>query len=134
MRSNRYLCGVLTVIAAALVYLCIVLTPLPAAFAQTTQRPGQFTGPGEMVIVGFRLPTGESMPVEVRGAVTVGGAVNVSGGNVNVAGRVQTEQVPQTVQRVVLSGWEDVAGPAKAGTFRSINTSRGEGLPVAPNR
>ena len=134
MNGNKYLCGVLTVIAGALVYLCIVLTPVPTAFAQTTQRPGQFTGPGEMVIVGFRLPTGETLPVEVRGAVSVSGAVNVSGGNVNVAGRVQTEQAPQTVQRVVLSGWEDAAAAGKTGAFRPINSGRGEGLPVAPNR
>jgi hypothetical protein len=133
MKSDGYLRAVLTVIAAALVYLCIVLTPVPTAFAQTTQRPGQFTGPGEMVIVGFRLPTGETLPVEVRGAVSVNGTVNESGGNVNVAGRVQTEPASQTVQRVVLSGWEDSAAAAKTGTFRSIVSGK-DGLPVAPNR
>ena len=44
--SDRFTKIVLTVIATALVYLCVVLTPLPSAHAQTAARPGDPTGPG----------------------------------------------------------------------------------------
>ena len=114
MRNDRYLRVVLGVIAAALVYLCVVLTPLPAAFAQTTQRPGQFVGPGEMVIVGVRLPAGEAMPVQVANEVRVNG-------------QVRTEQPPNAYDRVMLMGWEDNSSnnPAVPGTFVPWSRAKG---------
>ena len=51
MRVDLYTRMVLTAIAAALLYLCIILTPLPVASAQTAQRPGMPTGPAEVVIL-----------------------------------------------------------------------------------
>ena len=54
--TDRYTKIVLTVIAGALVYLCVVMTAFPAVQAQATQRPGEFTGrPIEAVIVGWKL-------------------------------------------------------------------------------
>ena len=51
---DRYTKIVLTVIAGALIYQCILMTAFPAVQAQT-QRPGEFTGkPVETVIVGWR--------------------------------------------------------------------------------
>ena len=104
---DRYVRGVLTIIAGALVYLCVLATPWPAAEAQTARRPGDPTGPAEMVIVGVR----GTLPVQVQNAIGIAGEVKVTG-DVRVTGRVQTEQVPRTSTRVVLAGWEDASAPA----------------------
>lgn len=127
MTNDRYLRVVLGVIAAALVYLCVVLTPLPAAFAQTTQRPGQFVGPGEMVIVGVRLPAGQAMPVEAPGPLQV----QVSN-EVRVTGQVRAEQPPNTYDRVMLMGWEDNSSikPAAPGTFMPWSRDKNQALPI----
>jgi hypothetical protein len=131
MRHDLYLRSVLTVIAAALVYLCVVLTPMPAARAQQPARgalrPGDSTGPGEMVIVGLRLDPGESLPVQVRAPVTVTGDVRVSG-------RVQTEQADGQVDRMVLAGWEDVGRQpgAPRGQIQRLSEALGRALPVKP--
>ena len=119
MTTDRYLRVVLGVIAAALVYLCVLLTPLPAAFAQTTQRPGQFVGPGEMVIVGVRLAAGEAMPVQVANEVRVNG-------------QVRTEQPPNSYDRVMLMGWEDNSSnnPAVPGTFVPWSRAKNQALPI----
>jgi hypothetical protein len=107
IRIDWYVRAVLTLIAAALVYLCVVLSPAPTAHAQAGRvpgaaTPGQPTGPGEMVIVGFRLPSG-TPPL----AVDVPGTVNARiAGEVQVAGRVETRQQPGATERVVLSAWE----------------------------
>jgi hypothetical protein len=45
MTADRYLRFILTVIAVCLVYLCVVLTPLPAVRAQLTQ---------EVVLIGYK--------------------------------------------------------------------------------
>ncbi|MGE3277733.1 MAG: hypothetical protein AB7O67_21670 [Vicinamibacterales bacterium] len=92
MATDSYVRGVLTVIAAALVYLCVVLTPWPAVQAQTAQRPGESTGPAEVVIVGWR---GAAMPIETRRPLQVQGTV-----------QVEQDQIRSTPLRVVLSGWE----------------------------
>ena len=120
-----YLRSVLTVIAAALVYLCLVLTPWPRVSAQTAARPGDPTGPGEMVIVGWRVPDDAAIPVQIRGRaeVTVAGEVHVSG-------RVSTEPVPNTSTRVVLAGWEDAASRERSGTYRAWNDQQHVALPV----
>ena len=52
--TDRYTKCVLTVIAVALVYLCVIFTPLPHAHAQTSSiRPGESSGPTEVVVVGW---------------------------------------------------------------------------------
>jgi hypothetical protein len=47
MTSDRYLKGVLTVIAACLVYLCLVMTPWPMVSAAAVE-------PTQVVIVGWK--------------------------------------------------------------------------------
>ena len=42
--TDRYTKTVLTVIAGALIYLCVVMTAFPAAQAQSSARPGEPTG------------------------------------------------------------------------------------------
>jgi hypothetical protein len=127
MKTDLYLRFVLSVIAGALVYLCLLLTPLPATFAQTTQRPGEFTGPGEMVIVGVRLPAGQAVPVSAAAPVPVAIA-----NEVRVTGRVQTEQAAQTYDRVVLAGWEEPGSsfPKSPGQFIPFDRVRNSALPV----
>jgi hypothetical protein len=122
---DRYLRLVLTVIAAALVYLCIVLTPWAGVAAQTASRPGDPTGPAEMVIVGWRLPDNAAMPVQIRGRAEVSIA-----NEVRVSGRVAAEPVPNTSTRVVLAGWEDAATRDRPGTYRTWNDGQRVALPV----
>ena len=133
MRNDTYLRSVLTVIALALVYLCLVLTPLPIAFAQGARTPGESTGPGEMVIVGFRLAPDAALPVRATGPMPITGEVRVSN-DVRVNGRVQTEQAPRTLARVVLAGWEERGARELAGAFESLDSSKGRALPTASVR
>jgi hypothetical protein len=128
MRNDFYLRAVLTVIAAALIYLCVVLTPLPVASAQVGQVvgapvPGVSTGPGEMVIVGWRVP--ETIPVAVAR-----GEVRVANDELRVTGRVQTEQAPNSVTRTALVGWEEGGRGDVRGAFRPFNDPQAPGLPV----
>lgn len=121
---DRYTKAVLTLIATALVYLCIVLTPWPGVQAQTAARPGESTGPAQVVIVGWRGQAGESIPVTTLGTV----GVTVSG-PVQVNGRVTTEKATERADRVVLVGWEDGATRDKpAGRMQQFTTS--SALPV----
>jgi hypothetical protein len=120
-----YLRSVFTVIAAALVYLCLVLTPWPRVSAQTARRPGDPTGPAEMVIVGWRIPNDAALPVQVRGRAEVTVA-----GDVRVSGRVSTEPVANTSTRVVLAGWEDSASRERPGTYRAWDDQQRLALPV----
>ena len=129
MSNDRYLRGVLTVIACALVYLCIVLTPMPAAIAQGARTPGEIVGPAEMVIVGWRVPPDASLPVQVVSPVTVTGDVRVAN-DVRVSGRVETEQAPRTTTRVVVAGWEQGGAPTNPGAFSSWDVTKGRGMPV----
>lgn len=111
---DRYTRLVLTVIAACLVYLCLVLTPVGTPLraqqagvpAQGAARPGLATGPAEVVIVGWRTDGGEALPVSVRNTVT-------------------TQAAPENTTRVVFAGWED----AKRGPMR---IGQDAGLPVDP--
>lgn len=123
MSHDRYLRGVLTVIACALVYLCVVMTPLPSAFAQGARTPGEPTGPAEVVVVGWKLAPGVGLPVQVMDPVTIAGEVRVGG-------RVQTEQAPNTASRIVLIGWEQNAAATGGGLFTSWQVNRGQALPV----
>jgi hypothetical protein len=129
MQSDRYLRVVLTIIAAALVYLCIVLTPMPVASAQQPRvvggrTPGEYTGPAEVTIVDWRLPEGASLPVNItRGDVRVTNAVSVSG-------KVELTQQPHNPLRTVTIGHEESASSTIAGRFVPINQSAGRGVPV----
>lgn len=110
--------GLLAIIAGALVYLCVVLTPMPVVHAQTVfgaRTPGEPTGPAEVVIVGWRTPAAQAMPVQVVGTVTV-------------TGEVQTRQSPRAVDRVVLAGWE-ADGPSQGDAYTRWNDAS-RGLPV----
>ena len=133
MTTDHYLRCVLTVIAFALVYLCVVLTPLPIVAAQGARTPGESTGPGEMVIVGFRLPADAAMPVRATTPIPVTGDVRV-GNDVRVSGRVQTEQAPRTSARVVVAGWEEKGGRDAAGAYFPIDSSQSRALPTASVR
>lgn len=123
---DRYLKGVLTIIAGALVYLCLVLTPWPRAVAQATPqlRPGDIAGgPIDVVVVGWRTPAGQVVPV----AATVQNTVQV-------AGRVTTERSTGAADRVVLVGWEERGNPAGGGpNFRPFDsaTATAPGLPTS---
>ena len=123
---DRYTKIVLTLIATALVYLCVILTPLPGVQAQGTQRPGEPTGPMPVVIVGWRGAPGETMPVSSSRPLQV----RVSE-PIRIAGKVITERGDDRAERVVLVGWEenanrDIGNPA---LMRSI-TLKTPGLPV----
>lgn len=117
MTNDRYTRATLTVIAAALVYLCVVLTPWPGVLAQTPQpygapTPGGPAGPGQVIVVGWQVPAAQ--PLAVR-----------------VTGPVETTQAPRTVDRVVLAGWE-AEGPT-SGAYARWNEP-GRGLPVVTVR
>lgn len=94
---DRYTRVVLTVIAACLVYLCLVVsgagTPLIAQQAGRPalgqERPGLATGPAEVVVVGWRVgPDDPPLPVSVRNTVT-------------------TQAAGDSATRIVIAGWED---------------------------
>lgn len=131
MTNDAYLRTVLTVIAAALLYLCIIFTPLPTAFAQGGRvvgapTPGVSTGPGEMVIVGWRVP--EAIPVQVAR-----GDVRVTNDELRVTGRVQTEPLATAITRTSIVGWEQGGGADTRGTFRTFRdagATNATGLPV----
>jgi len=122
---DRYTKAVLTVIAIALIYLCVIFTPMPAVQAQSTQRPGEPTGPVQVVIVGWRAAQGETIPVSAPTPLTT--TVN---GLVEVRGQVKTEKASDRAERVILAGWEENAvREAAGGAMRSI-TAKTPGFPV----
>lgn len=109
---DRYTKIVLTVIAAALVYLCIVLTPLPSAHAQGTKRAGEMIDkPIEAVIVGWKAQ--EALPIHSLEPL-----------------RVQTERSSGSADRVVIVGWEENATRDRTTALTPIISSRGQNLPV----
>lgn len=123
---DRYTKVVLTLIATALVYLCVILTPIPGVQAQTAKRPGDPTGPAQMVIVGWRGGPGETIPVSTPNPLPV----TVSE-PVQVTGRVTTDKASERADRVVIVGWEEggTRDGKPAGQTRSI-TPGSPGLPV----
>jgi hypothetical protein len=133
MTNDRYLRCVLTTIALALVYLCVVLTPLPIASAQGARTPGESTGPAEMVIVGMRLGPADAIPVYAPNPIPLTGEVKVSN-EVRVSGRVQTEQAASTLSRVVITGWEEKGSREADGRYWPLDPTRAWGLPTAPVR
>ena len=106
---DRYTKTVLTVIAAALVYLCVAVTAFPAVQAQSTARPGESTGPQEVVVVGWRPNT--PLPIVAPEPL-----------------RVITEQQPGVKDRVVLVGWEETN---VRGKFERTLDLRSDGVPVS---
>ena len=130
MPKDLYLKSVLTVIAAALVYLCVVFTPLPTVAAQVGGRvvggktPGEYTGPAEVVIVDWRLPQGASLPVNVtRGDVQVTNEVAVRG-------NVELTQPAHKPLRSVVIGFEEGSSTTQPGRFAPLNPTAGRALPV----
>ena len=110
MTIDRYTRAILTVIAAALVYLCVLQTPWPRVSAQTALRPGDPTGPAEVVVIGWKAPV---IPVQVTDAIRVAGEVRVTG-------NVRTRQEDNAIERVVMAGWEDAAGTPR--TYQTFST------------
>ena len=127
---DRYVKSVLTVIAAALIYLCAALTPWPAVQAQRALRPGDPTGPIGVVIVGWQAPPSDRVSIVANASLPV--AVTST---VQVTGKVTTERSSGEADRVVLVGWEEASDVrSQPGTFRQLNprnpTNRPPGLPV----
>ena len=121
MTIDRYTRAILTVIAAALVYLCVLQTPWPRVSAQTALRPGDPTGPAEVVVIGWKAPV---IPVQVTDAVRVAGEVRVTG-------NVRTRQEDNASSRVVLAGWEENAARGIPGSYQGLYTrEKTGGLPV----
>ena len=112
--TDRYTKIVLTIIACALIYLCAAITPLPSLSAQqpqTSKRPGESTGPFEVVIVGWK----QNAPMEISTAEPL---------------RVITERSAGVADRVVLVGWEENAMKGRASTLHVIN-GQNPGFPVS---
>lgn len=121
MTTDRYTRVILTVIAAALVYLCLLQSPWPTVSAQTAPRPGASTSPAEVVVIGWKAST---IPVQVADAIRVAGEVRVTG-------TVGTRQEDNTTNRVVLVGWEDRASQSSKGMYEMFN-ARGQGASGLP--
>ena len=108
---DRYTKTVLTVIAGALVYLCIVMTAFPAASAQqTAARPGEMTGPAQVVVVGWTPNT--AVPITTAQPL-----------------HVVTERSTGAADRMILVGWEENAAPGHAGNVHGF-TGTNTGIPV----
>src|SRR5688500_9278755 len=125
MGVDRYTRAVLTVIAGALVYICIALTPMPSVSAQRGLRPGGDAGPARVALVGWESNTRVPVPVQVVDSVTL-----KTIGDMRVTGTVQTEQAPRTLDRVVLTGWEEGGSAGTPGGYRSLNPNARPGIPV----
>ena len=98
---DRYTRIVLSLIAGTLIYIAVILTPLPSAHAQQpTLRPGESSGPTEVVIVGWRPGGREPVPVTIQQSQPL-----------RIEGAVTTERSSTRVaDRVLLVGWESGAG------------------------
>jgi hypothetical protein len=124
--NDRYTKIVLTVIAGALIYLCIVITPLPGLNAQvTSQRPGVSSGPLDVVIVGWR--TAETpFPVAVLNPVRV-----TATDPLPIRGAVTTERSSSfRADRVFVVGWEENGLRDQPGQPQSISSSKKSIFPV----
>jgi len=112
--ADRYTKIVLTVIACALIYICAVITPLPTVAAQaTTQRPGEFSGPLQVVVVGWQsnaaVPITASQPLNVI-----------------------TERSTGRPDRMIITGWEENASPGTIGGLHPLTAKNG--VPVTVSR
>src|SRR4026208_717033 len=87
-----------------------------AAEAQTTQRPGEFTGrPIDAVIVGWKI----TEPLQIATTRPI---------------HVQTERSTGTADRVVIVGWEEGATRDRTTPMSTFVPAAGRGLPVQPLR
>jgi hypothetical protein len=110
---DRYTKTVLTLIAGALLYLCVVMTAFPAVQAQIgSARPGEPTGPADVRIVDWRINA--AVPIVTREPL-----------------RVVTERSSGTADRVVLVGWEENGQRQGLGQLRWFGSPH-LGLPVVP--
>ncbi len=124
---DRYTKTVLTVIAGALLYLCVAVTAFPAAHAQSSLRPGEPTGPGQVVVVGWQ--TNQVVPVAFQGPVSVVTANEP----LRITGTVATERAAGIADRVILAGWEEGATREKATRMLPLSDTTA-GLPVKSQR
>ena len=127
---DRYTKAVLTLIACALIYLCVIFTPLPRAHAQTpSKHPGEPSGPTEVIVVGWRAPGEIAVPVTITHPVQV-----TAPQALRVTGEVRTQQSANVADRVVLVGWEENAGRERVGSMQQLDDNPVDaafrGLPV----
>ena len=126
---DRYTKAVLTLIACALVYLCVMFTPLPGAHAQTpSPTPGVSSGPTEVIVVGWKPQ--EEVRVTFRGPVQVAASQPLP-----ITGTVATQPASDRASRVILVGWEENANRDRATTMESLSnngSSNSRRLPVQP--
>ena len=126
--NDRYTKTVLTIIAGALIYLCIVMTPLPALSAQVnTPRPGEPSGPTDVVIVGWCTSGEAAFPVAIQHQVRVTATEPLP-----IRGTVTTERSSSGVaDRVVVVGWEENAVKERPSRLYPISSSSTKtGIPV----
>lgn len=127
---DRYIRTVLAVIAAALIYLCVILTPLPPVSAQSPSRvPGVSSGPTEVVIVGIgqhlASTNGLALPVSLASPVEITASKPLA-----IAGAVTTERSSNRADRVVVVGWEEASARDRAGALRQLPESRPGNVPA----
>lgn len=117
--NDRYTKIILTVIAGALLYIAAILTPLPGLSAQVPSlRPGEPSGPTEVVIVGWHTSGREPIPVSIQQSQPL-----------RITGQVTTERSTDRADRVVLIGWEPGAERDKPMRLRPLTEA--SRLPVA---
>ena len=126
--NDRYIKTMLTVIAGALIYLCIVVTPLPGLSAQVPSiRPGEPSGPTEVVIVGWRAADA-AFPVAVLNSVRVTASEPLP-----IRGSVTTERSSSgRADRVFVVGWEENGLRDSPGQPQAISSTKKSVLPVRP--
>jgi hypothetical protein len=124
--NDRYIKTVLTVIAGALIYLCIVVTPLPGLSAQVPSiRPGEPSGPTEVVIVGWRAADA-AFPVAVLNSVRVTASEPLP-----IRGSVTTERSSSgRADRVFVVGWEENGLRDSPGQPQAISSNKNAAFPV----
>ena len=126
--TDRYTKAVLSLIACALVYLCIVFTPVPGAHAQQpTLRPGEPSGPLEVIVVGWQPRMGlAAIPVSIGHQVQVTAVQPLP-----IAGAVTTERSSSLMaDRVVVVGWEQDSTRERPRSAMRAITTKEPGLPV----
>jgi hypothetical protein len=127
--NDRYMKTVLTVIAGALIYLCMIFTPLPGVSAQSPSKvPGVSSGPTDVVIVGWRAPDNAAFPVAIQHQVRVSATEPLP-----IRGVVTTERSASGIaDRVVVVGWEENASKDRPTQMNPINSNKSTGIPVRP--